>query len=83
MRFSVSRPAAWIAALLVAGMAMTAGASGSERLEGPTWLAEDIKGGGVIDNAQSTIVVRGRRQGDGIGRLQSPVRHAPPSPAMR
>ena len=56
MRFSVSRPAAWIAALAVVGMAMTADASGSERLEGPTWLAENIKGGGVIDNAQSTLV---------------------------
>jgi len=30
-------------------------ASASERLEGPTWLAEDIKGGGVIDNAQTTV----------------------------
>ena len=56
MRFSVARPAVWIAALGVLGMAMTAGASGSERLEGPTWLAEHIKGGGVIDNAQSTLV---------------------------
>jgi len=67
MRFSVSRPAAWIAALLVAGMAMTAGASGSERLEGPTWLAENIKGGGVIDNAQSTLVFAsgGRVTGSG------------------
>lgn len=67
MRFSVSRPAVWIAALAVVGMAMTAGASGSERLEGPTWLAENIKGGGVIDNAQSTLVFAsgGRVTGSG------------------
>ena len=30
-------------------------ADASERLQGPTWLAEDIRGGGVIDNAQSTV----------------------------
>jgi putative lipoprotein len=67
MRFSVSRPAVWIAALAVVGMAMTTGASGSERLEGPTWLAENIKGGGVIDNAQSTLVFAsgGRVTGSG------------------
>jgi putative lipoprotein len=67
MRFSVSRPAVWIAALAVVGMAMTAGASSSERLEGPTWLAENIKGGGVIDNAQSTLVFAsgGRVTGSG------------------
>jgi putative lipoprotein len=47
----------WLAALALAlGIAMTAGASGAERLVGPTWLAEDIKGGGVIDTAQSTLV---------------------------
>lgn len=34
---------------------MTGDASGAGRLEGPTWLAEDIQGGGVIDNAQSKI----------------------------
>lgn len=46
---------------------MTAGAYGNERLEGPTWLAEDIKGGGVIDNAQSTLVFAsgGRVTGSG------------------
>ena len=67
MRFCVSRPAVWIAALGVLGMAMTAGASGSELLEGPTWLAENIKGGGVIDNAQSTLVFAsgGRVTGSG------------------
>ena len=32
-------------------------ADASERLLGPTWLAEDIKGGGVIDNAQSTVAI--------------------------
>ena len=53
-----SRPGAWIAALVLGvGVAMTADASGAERLEGPTWLAEDIKGGGVIDNAQSTVSI--------------------------
>ena len=36
---------------------MTADASGAARLEGPTWLAEDIKGGGVIDNAQTTVSI--------------------------
>jgi heat shock protein HslJ len=56
MRFGVSRPVAWIAALVVMGMAVTAGASGSERMEGPTWLAETIKGGGVVDSLQSTVV---------------------------
>jgi putative lipoprotein len=67
MRFNVSRPAVWIAALAVMGMAMTAGAPGSERLEGPTWLAENIKGGGVIDSAQSTLVFAsgGRVTGSG------------------
>jgi putative lipoprotein len=51
-----SRPGAWIVLLaLIAGAAMTGDASGAGRLEGPTWLAEDIKGGGVIDNAQSRI----------------------------
>ena len=67
MRVSVTRPAVWIAALAVVGLAVMAGASGSERLEGPTWLAENIKGGGVIDNAQSTLVFAsaGRVTGSG------------------
>jgi len=67
MRVSVARPAVWIAALAVVGLAVMAGASGSERLEGPTWLAENIKGGGVIDNAQSTLVFAsgGRVTGSG------------------
>ncbi len=56
--YKVWRPGAWIAALVLGvGVAMTADASGAERLEGPTWLAEDIKGGGVIDNAQSTVSI--------------------------
>ena len=56
--YKVWRPGAWIAALVLGvGVAMTADASGAERLEGPTWLAEDIKGGGVIDNAQSKIEI--------------------------
>lgn len=53
-----SRPGAWIVALaLGVGVAMTADAWGAARLEGATWLAEDIKGGGVIDNAQSTVSI--------------------------
>ena len=71
----VSRPGAWIAALVLGvGVAMTADASGAERLEGPTWLAEDIKGGGVIDNAQSKIEIAAGGKGGRLGRLQSPVR---------
>ena len=51
-------PGAWIAALVLGvGVAMTADASGAALLEGATWLAEDIKGGGVIDNAQSKIEI--------------------------
>jgi putative lipoprotein len=61
-----SRPGAWIAALLL-GVAVGAAASANERLEGPTWLAENIKGGGVIDNAQTTLVFAsgGRVTGSG------------------
>lgn len=45
---------------------MTADASGAERLEGSTWLAEDIKGGGVLDNAQSKIAIEaGKVTGSG------------------
>lgn len=66
--YKVWRPGAWIAALVLGvGVAMTAGAAGAERLEGPTWLAEDIKGGGVIDNAQSTVSIAagGKMTGSG------------------
>lgn len=49
---------AWVALLaVIAGAAMTVDASGAARLEGPTWLAEDIRGRGVIDNAQSKIAI--------------------------
>lgn len=34
---------------------MIGSVSGAERLVGGAWLAEDIRGGGVIDNAQSTL----------------------------
>ena len=36
---------------------MSSQASGADRLTGAVWLAEDIRGGGVIDNAQSTIKI--------------------------
>lgn len=38
-------------------MAMGADALGNERLLGATWRAEAIRGGGVIDKAQSTISI--------------------------
>jgi putative lipoprotein len=63
-----SRPGVWILALaLGVGVVMTADAPANERLEGPTWLAENIKGGGVIDNAQTTLVFAsgGRVTGSG------------------
>lgn len=65
--YKVWRPGAWIAALVLGvGVAMTAGAAGAERLEGSAWLAEDIKGGGVIDNAQSKIAIEaGKVTGSG------------------
>lgn len=37
------------------GEALSMAQLGAEILAGGTWLAEDIRGGGVIDNAQSTI----------------------------
>ena len=46
---------------------MTAAASGAERLEGPTWLAEAIKGGGVIANVQSTVVFASADRVTGTG----------------
>lgn len=41
-------------------------ADASQNLEGPTWLAEDIRGGGVIDNVQSKIAIaNGKVTGSG------------------
>jgi putative lipoprotein len=52
----VLQPAAWRAALLVLALgAITV--SAPEALQGSSWLAEDIQGGGVIDNAQSTLAI--------------------------
>jgi heat shock protein HslJ len=55
-RFSMRRVAAGAVALaMAAAMAVSAQASDAKRLIGPVWLAEDIQGGGVIDNVQSTV----------------------------
>jgi putative lipoprotein len=57
-RLSMGRAAVWAVALTVAAavaVTMSAQASDAERLVGPVWLAEDIGGGGVIDNVQTTV----------------------------
>jgi putative lipoprotein len=38
------------------GLLMSANATAADRLVGRAWLAEDIQGGGVIDNVQSKVV---------------------------
>jgi heat shock protein HslJ len=64
----VSRLAVGMAILaIVSGVAMAARASDAGRLAGHTWIAESIRGGGVIDNVQSTLVFAsdGRVTGSG------------------
>jgi heat shock protein HslJ len=61
--------AVWVTMLgLAAGIVMPQmAASSAGRLEGPTWLAEDIGGRGVLDNVPSTLVFgpRGKVTGSG------------------
>ena len=45
-----------VAACLAIGIVVVQTATGTERLEGPTWLAKSINGGGVIESVQSTLV---------------------------
>jgi heat shock protein HslJ len=54
-------------AILAAAAAASALASDSARLMGRTWLAEDIGGGGVIDNVQSTVSIEAAGKVTGSG----------------
>jgi putative lipoprotein len=64
MRSGVSRRSLLaLAVLVIAGQGRGEAQQGktamdaAARLTGGTWLAEDIRGGGVIDNARSTIAI--------------------------
>ena len=46
-----------LAMLALGGASAAVAQQGTKRLTGSEWLAEDIRGGGVIDNARSTIAI--------------------------
>ncbi len=54
-------------AMLAVGLAMNADAEGADKLIGAVWLAEDIRGGGVVDRVQSTISIDAAGKATGSG----------------